>query len=339
MANLFTKHDTPFHTHAVCGFMCLLHFLYRYIRLCVCGQAFTEHASNSHLSFPSWELGMDTVLVAMHACLHVTSFRFNLPSKRNFNKPMIWPEFRMHSAVFAIRHVMCTITHWWFPTWWSKYGCNVLIVLFANELASKITSMCGDSSGKMRTTNTMPYPLTATPTNVRNTKSFYVAAQMGATSCAIWGPPTVAFLPLCAIELSPFMMTLVRKGKVNALWYHRVYALALLLNYPTWATAVWQTWSTTSDLTWVISYIITMRTASFLRFGLLRHRRAAWSWLLAVGISCVLTWTVLYGSGLDRKGALTSMDLPTWVIYIAQLYMAQSVCYIMGVGGSLCWMV
>lgn len=98
MAYLFTHHD-PAHIHAFFGFLTLLHFAFR-ITVMLCYGAV----------FPSWEpLHMSLACMCLHIALHSTSFLLPLPKKRNFNSPMIWPEFRAHNAVFSIRMAVCTI--------------------------------------------------------------------------------------------------------------------------------------------------------------------------------------------------------------------------------------
>jgi hypothetical protein len=59
------------------------------------------------------------------------------------------------------------------------------------------------------------------------TKDFYTYAQMFATAMSISGDADLAYMPLLAIQLAPFMMTLVRKRLVDATTYHVIYACAL----------------------------------------------------------------------------------------------------------------
>jgi hypothetical protein len=299
MARFLSKHGAPLHIHAILGCACLMHFLYRYVLLAAHGTAFERQGS--HLR------GRDTALVLLHALLHLTSFRFDLPARRNFTKPMIWPEFRMHSAVFAMRHVACTLAHWWLPEWWIAGGWNVVFVVAASECAGCITRWFGDATGTHRTTNAMPYPEGTSITNIASTKSYYVAAQVGATTCAVWGPPTLAFLPLCAIELAPFMMTLVRKGKASALTYHRVYALAIFSNYPAWAWVIlWHG----GNLKWLLAYIVTQAVLPYIRFSLLGTYRAAWSWLLAVFVAVGVRWLLLQSFSVWLAGVPHTLALP-----------------------------
>ena len=97
MAKLFTHHDHN-NAHKSLGLVVLLQFVYRFVNLALCGSCFPD-------SEPLWA---STLLLLAHACLSVSSLIFRLPAKRNFTSPMIWPEFGLHSIVFATRHVCVT---------------------------------------------------------------------------------------------------------------------------------------------------------------------------------------------------------------------------------------
>ena len=73
----------------------------------------------------------------------------------------------------------------------------------------------------------MPYPKEIDQDMQKGIKRLYAEAQFGATIIAVSENPTLSFLPLVGIQAAPFLMTLVRKGKITAIWYHRVYALTL----------------------------------------------------------------------------------------------------------------
>lgn len=257
MSKLFTKHDA-FHIHAIIGILCLIHFLYRYLRLCVYGCAFGEY----ELHYVHTKV-FDTFCVLFHVLLHTTSFQFHLPAQRSEKRPMIWTEFRFHSAVFAFRHICCTLSQWWLSTTFYENGGNVCFVVLTILFAKEITQCFGNT--QKRTTNAMPYPENTNVVNIKLTKAFYATAQFGATTCAIWGPPTVAFLPICAIEIAPFMMTLVRKGKATVLQYHQIYTIALLIHYLLWFVCM-QSAHSYHSLQWVLCYVCTNTLIYPLRF-------------------------------------------------------------------------
>ena len=236
MAHLFTNHD-KFNIHKTFGIIALANFLLRFY-----------YAIIYRNSFPNFEHKIISCsLVFVHALLPFTSLRLPLPEKRNFNSPMIWKEFRLHSVLFSCRHVLFTlftILKLW-PTQNSyllekKYKIYILItesiikyllIIGCINLANIITKKYGDN--EKRTTNSMPYPHNLTDVEVQKIKLEYSKKQFGATILAIFPGDigaTLNFAPLYAIQTAAFMMTLVRKGKCQTIHYHIVYSLMLL--YP-----------------------------------------------------------------------------------------------------------
>lgn len=198
MAKLLSHHDR-YHSHAILGLLALLHFAYRFYTVLI----------EQRESFSPGFWSAATLLV--HVFLHVLSFQFELPRNRIWTKPMIWREFRVHNAIFAYRHL-------------------VVLVLVACKAADVTTEMIG--STEMRTTNAMPYPK-STPRPVEEmVKTFYAKSQFAATSIAAFGTPSLSFCSVLAIELASLLMTLVRKGLIEARTYHIVYATSLFAMFP-----------------------------------------------------------------------------------------------------------
>ena len=221
MAKLFTNHD-PFHIHKTLGLLALLDYLLRLYYLFRYGSAFPSHEP----------LGRALFCVSIHGILSVSSLLLPIPSKRNFSSPMIWPEFRLHSITFAMRHVIATILTLldaWPSGIFFEAGLKLSLVIFTIECASWITEMFGDRI--KRTTNTMPYPSWITENMQEGVKDMYSRAQFGATKVVMLADPTLSFFPLLGIQMAPFLMTLVRKGKINAIHYHRIYAISLFTSY------------------------------------------------------------------------------------------------------------
>lgn len=221
MANLITSHD-PFHVHKLLGTMSCLHFLYRLYLLVTCGDAFPPLE-------PRW---ISNGGILLHGCLSWSSLFFKLPINRNYTSPMIWPEFRLHSILFASRHVVCTIltrNELWpidplHLTLW-----NAVIVIGTISIASNITDRFGDR--EKRTTNALPYPSWVTEEQRRRIQMSYAKAQFAATHVCILPDTTITFFCLLGIQSAPFLMTLVRKGKIDSHTYHQFYAFALWLGF------------------------------------------------------------------------------------------------------------
>jgi len=224
MAKLITDHD-PYHVHKVLGLLALLHYIYRFGLLYRYGNAFPSSESTI----------IATCGVFLHGLLSWSSLLLPLPNKRNFNKPMIWPEFRLHSITFATRHVVATLLT--LNNLWPDENDHVIlhamaraaVVLGAVKAASYITDRYGNR--EQRTTNSMPYPDAVSPEQRVGIKKSYALAQFAATAVCLLPDASMNFAPLLAIQMAPLMMTLVRKGKVGAGTYHRVYAVSLYLGY------------------------------------------------------------------------------------------------------------
>jgi len=145
---------------------------------------------------------------------------------------MIWSEFRLHSIIFAIRHVIATVftlSNVW-PDNNLADGCMKLgLIILTIKCASLVTERFGDR--EKRTTNSMPYPKWINEDVQLGIKEMYTRAQFGATKAIIWGDPTLSYFPLLGIQMAPLLMTLVRKGKIRSISYHRVYSLSLAMSY------------------------------------------------------------------------------------------------------------
>eukprot|EP00545_Synedropsis_sp_CCMP1620_P008200 CAMPEP_0119016730 /NCGR_PEP_ID=MMETSP1176-20130426/14257_1 /TAXON_ID=265551 /ORGANISM="Synedropsis recta cf, Strain CCMP1620" /LENGTH=217 /DNA_ID=CAMNT_0006970253 /DNA_START=170 /DNA_END=820 /DNA_ORIENTATION=- len=171
----------------------------------------------------------------------MASLHLPLPTKRNFNNPMIWPEFRLHSLAFASRHVLATV-FWIIAS--KKHTAPVttdglasmslfefvmmmLLVHSTMLAATAITNTLGDT--ELRTTNAMPYDPLIPEEQRRRAKRLYAFAQFMAAAYLFVGDPALAFISLAGIQSAPFLMTLVRKGKCSSATYHFVYTWSLLL--------------------------------------------------------------------------------------------------------------
>ena len=127
---LFTAED-PFNFHKVFGIPCLCHFLYRSVHI---------------ITRPMDDMGFDASLqtaglFCMHAMLSLSSLVFRLPARRIKEGSRIWPEFRLHSIIFAMRAFSCLMLYWYerrnnvAPMYW----VNVVIV-FATLIAADVAT-------------------------------------------------------------------------------------------------------------------------------------------------------------------------------------------------------
>ena len=93
MAKLLTNHD-PYHIHAMCGLLALLHYFYRF-RLAVLDVPDSGFGQN---------LQLDILSMTVMALPNVTSFLFNIVrAKKGLDGFTIWKEYRLHAFIFAIK--------------------------------------------------------------------------------------------------------------------------------------------------------------------------------------------------------------------------------------------
>lgn len=227
MANLVSGHDR-FHIHKILAPLVLGNFIYRFILTVCTGHAF----GGTRPSF--W----DFASLLPHLLLQISAFMFELPKKRVRGLPLIWPEFRWHSLIFSARHIFFT----W--AWMARIGApvpvpsetfiNLVFVLATVVFAGTVSEYYHEKKPWLerdRTTNAMPYPSHFMALTISKIKSNYTKAQFLATTQCLIGNPTSAFWPLLAIQIAPFLMTLVHKGFLDAKQYHRYYAMSLMVPY------------------------------------------------------------------------------------------------------------
>ena len=144
---------------------------------------------------------------------------------------MIWKEFRLHSIVFALRHVVCSLLP--LHNIWPKHPVyeaisKLVMIHIVIYCAGYITDIYG--SKEKRTTNSMPYPPLITDKEQVLIKREYSTSQFTATAISVLPNTTLNWLPVVPIQLAPLLMTFVRKGKISSYTYHRAYAFALWSN-------------------------------------------------------------------------------------------------------------
>lgn len=118
----------------------------------------------------------------------------------------------------------------------------------------------------------MPYPDCITPKMQTKIKYNYAMAQFAAAISCISEQPQLSWATLLAIQGAPLLMTLVRKGKITSLTYHRVYMI--LLSSPIYwfllgNTLHWNYSSVnqhTSKLIFVAAFLHLITTALRIRF-------------------------------------------------------------------------
>lgn len=217
---LKTRED-PLHIHKMLGVLAMSHFLYRWGLL----------VTHGTMGFDgSWgSLGC----VAIHTLLSGTSLLFHIPHTRIRGAPMIYPEFRMHSIIFAYRSLFVMALHWA-----RLRGYLALQELVAGKCAAVLlTLLSADITTRMlpqdnTTIRNMPYPAYIPVTGQKVLHLFYSVSQVFATMMVLQSTRMDhAFALLLPIQLAAFLMTCVRKSILTSGGWHLWYTLALLSNF------------------------------------------------------------------------------------------------------------
>jgi hypothetical protein len=215
-----------FHAHKIFGILGLGNYVYRIASHALYGTMFYD------TSF--WTLAM----IAIHAMMHVTSFQFLIPARRNRVYNIIWPEMRWHSLVFAYRSLFMMTVLWFawigvIPSYVTPWIRGPL-VLATMALADNITSYYTRMDAIKETETTMrsnPYPSYVNPSWTRWYNLMYSTSQVFGTMNILCRDMGSIFLVVLPIQIAPFGMTLVKKGVITQAGWHLWYSFAIFANY------------------------------------------------------------------------------------------------------------
>ena len=212
---LFTKED-GFGIHKTLGVLALAHYIYR----------FHQWYTLGHMLFDGSWFTIGCIFV--HIGLSTSSMIFHIPNVRNRAAPMIWPEFRLHSIIFAMRSLTIMLYHWYrlvYPIA-LKYDPRPVIVVLTMALADEVTKMYPAQGSTMRI---MPFPDYASESFKKKLNLFYSMSQVYATLEVLVRPTmSYVFMVLFPIQIAAFLMTCVRKSIITAAGWHLWYTVALL---------------------------------------------------------------------------------------------------------------
>lgn len=218
MERLFTNHDF-LHIHKILGFGCLTHYGYRIMNRFLYGSMLFEN--NSMIKY---------ITPAIHLSLSLSSFIFQVPYNRFNSKAIIWKELQLHNIIFTSRSV-CMMYHTLFYKEYTRmyYYTRLMIVMIHHYIADVITKKYQIED--KTTTRDIPYD-TKNETIKYVAKKYYAISQM----LAIFGSLTSinyedGFLIMFPIQLSTFLMTLVRKNIISNNMWHIIYGMSLSIPY------------------------------------------------------------------------------------------------------------
>ena len=233
---LFTNHDR-FHLHKVLGFGCLFNFFLRIYWLVVYGSMYIYADSLTSLLIP-----------VAHMTLSLSSFIFHVPLTRLNSKIIIWKELQLHNMVFTSRSAtimlysllcsrssrMTTATTTSETPYPYLYQTGKFALVVAHHLlADYITAKY--NRNEKTTTRDINWENISDDTKAIM-KRYYAVCQILAINALIltenepYGSGAVesAFLVMFPIQLSTFLMTLVRKSIISNISWHIFYGVSLL---------------------------------------------------------------------------------------------------------------
>ena len=236
---LFTNHD-KYHLHKLLGFGCLFNFFLRIYWLVAYGSMYiyadSAYASLSALAIP-----------VAHLTLSLSSFIFQVPLIRLNSKIIIWKELQLHNIIFTSRSatimiysVICARNNIGIidtgsgPEYYYLYQFGKFALIIAHHLLADYITLKYNMNEKT-TTRDINWE-NITDTNKVIIKKYYAICQILAINALILtdndkkgsGAIESAFLIMFPIQLSTFLMTLVRKSIISNISWHIFYGLSLL---------------------------------------------------------------------------------------------------------------
>lgn len=237
---LFTNHDR-FHLHKVLGFGCLFNFFLRIYWLVVYGSMYIHADSLTSLLIP-----------VAHLTLSLSSLIFHVPQTRLNSKIIIWKELQLHNIVFTSRSatimlysLLCSrsgrslaasaasaatdANHYSYLYQTGKFALVVAHHLLADYITAKY------NTNDKTTTRDINWENISDNTKAIM-KQYYAICQILAINALLltdnepYGSGAVesAFLVMFPIQLSTFLMTLVRKSIITNITWHIFYGISLL---------------------------------------------------------------------------------------------------------------
>ena len=203
LKKLVTKEDR-FHLHKILGAFALCSFVYRYTSYGV-----------PLIQF-EW---FDWLTMVLHFALALTAIQFRVPKLRIKDKPLIvYEEYRQHAIVFTSRCFFVYALNQWSP----------LVVLVHHLLADYVTSKHGkegDTAVRSAAIRSLH-----TANRMKTLSKLFSLYQFLAIGSHLFGPPSMGFNALIAIQSSVFLMTLYKKKIIRGKTHLIVYSLCLLLS-------------------------------------------------------------------------------------------------------------
>lgn len=187
-----------------------------------------------HYGYRSFNRSSDIhyLFILPHLLLSLSSLIFKIVKKKHKNIPVIWPEFRLHSILFASRSfIACFLVDLCKYYNIEEYGflLRFLLVFSTLYLSNVVTyhykkvNLLKENDSTMRT---MPYFTKKT----KLIKKFYSIKQFIATSAILFNTDKfILFYSAFPVQIAAFLMTCVKKNIITNKEWHIYYSFSLLI--------------------------------------------------------------------------------------------------------------
>ncbi len=217
LGGLFTDHDI-FNFHKILGFGCLANYGYRIGCKFIYGSMCFTNNSMIHYLTPM-----------VHLSLSLSSFIFQVPKYRINSKVIIWKELQLHNIIFTSRSVFMMYHTLLMNANNPYYHYTRLGIVLGHHILADVVSYKYKIQEKT-TTRDIPYMHNKLASYV--TKKFYGISQLYATYTIM---TTLNYenglLIMFPIQLSTFLMTLVRKQVISNNVWHVLYSISLAIPF------------------------------------------------------------------------------------------------------------
>jgi hypothetical protein len=166
------------------------------------------------------------ITIIMHGTLSFSSLIFHISATRNKVKPIIYPELRIHSILFTMRSIVVCFLHYYHFHYTYIIG-TCYSVLFLSEFITKLYNIENKNGSTIRN---IQFGENVTLNQRKHITNMYSIMQIAATFFML-GNINTAFSPILPIQISAFLMTLVKKGIITTNLLQFVYAITLCMNY------------------------------------------------------------------------------------------------------------
>jgi len=203
------------HMHKIMGFGCLAHYGIRFYWKLKYGSMFFSPTDISPL---------------IHLGLSLSSFLFKVPTLRLSSKAIIWKELQLHNIIFTSRSVMMMYHSMLFKEIGYFYYFVRLGIIGLHHYLADVVSNKYQNNDK---TTVRDIPFNSNNKNfITLNKKIYASSQIIATTnLLISTSPDSGFIIMFPVQLSAFLMTLVRKGFITNNQWHFLYSLSIFIPF------------------------------------------------------------------------------------------------------------